>query len=137
MVAEVRDAPPDSHEQAARPGDVSLFDVVEREPELVAPGEQRPSGRAGQPRGDDFVVERRHDDLDAVVGAVANAGDDVLLQRRGLRHRRPGERNLVEERQERRTEHRPAHPTGEHASREPLMPVGAGEHLRHGPFYHS
>ena len=71
-----------------------------------------------------------------VIGAVANAWDDVLLQRRGLRHRRPGECNLVEERQERRTEHRPAHPTGEHASREPLMPVGA-EHLRHGPFYHS
>ena len=137
MVAEVRHAPRDGHEQAARPGDVSLFDVVESEPELVARGEQRPAGRGGQPGGDDFVVERRHDDLDAVVGADANAGDDVLLERRGLRHRRPGERDPVEERQERRAEHRPAHPTGEHASREPLMPVGAGGQLRHGPFYHS
>ena len=137
MVAEVRHTPADGHEQAARPGNVSLFDVLEREPELVARGGQVPARRGGQPGGDDLVVERRHDDLDAVVGGVANAGDDVLLQRRGLRHRRPGERNVVEERQERRTEHRPAHPTGEHASREPLLPVGAGERLRHGPFYHS
>src|SRR4051794_666560 len=67
--------------EAARPGDVSLFDVLESEAELVARSEQRPAGRSGQSGGDDFVVERRHDDLDAVVDAVANARDDVLLQR--------------------------------------------------------
>ena len=134
MAAEVGQAPRDSHEQAARPDDVSLLDVVESEPELVARGEQRPAGGGSQPGGDEFVVERRHDDLDAVVGADANARVDVLLERRGLRHRWPGKRDPVEERQERRAEHRPAHPTGEHASRERLMPVGAGGHLRHGAF---
>jgi hypothetical protein len=67
----------------------------------------------------------------------SRAGDDVLLERRRRRHRRPRERNLVEERQQWRAEQRTAHPTGENASREPLLPAGAGEQLRHGPFYQS
>ena len=134
MSAEVGHAPRDSHEQAARPGDVSLLDVVESEPEFVPRGEQRPAGRGGQPGSDEFVVERRHDDLYAVVRADANARDGVLFGRRGLRHRWPAERYPVEKRQERCAEHRPAHPTDEYAPRERLMPVGAVEHLRHGVF---
>ena len=39
----------------------------------------------------ELVVERRHDDLDAVVDADANARDDVLLERRRLRDLRPGD----------------------------------------------
>ena len=64
---------------------------------LVARGEQRPAGRGSQPGGDDLVVDRRHHDLDAVVGGDANAGVDVLLERSHLGDRRPGERDPVEE----------------------------------------
>ena len=127
MVAEVRQAPRDGHDQAARPDDVSLLDVLEREPELVARGEQRPAGRGRQPGGDDLVVDGRHDDLDAVVGDDANAGVDVLLERRRLGDRRPGERDPVEERQERCAEHHPAHPTREHASRDRRCPSEPGK----------
>jgi hypothetical protein len=60
--------------QAARTSGHSCLDALERVRELVARGEERrlvvPSD---EPTGDDLVVDRRHDDLDAVVGSDAIA----------------------------------------------------------------
>lgn len=128
MRPEVGQAPRDGHEQSARPDLVPLLDVLKSELELVASGEQRPAGGGSQPGGEELVVERRHDDLDAVVAADANTGVDVLLERSRLHNRGPCKRDAVEKGQERGAEDGPAHAAREDAPREPLLPI------RHGAF---
>jgi len=85
--------------QAARALGHPRLDAPERVRELVARGEER---HAVVPHhettGDDLVVDRRHDDLDAVVDGDAIADVEMLLEERRLRDSRLGRRDAVEQR---------------------------------------
>ena len=89
VAAEVRKAPRDGDVQAARLRRELVLEAKERGLELVASLPQR-RGRLVDPdgRGDDLVVERRHEHLDAVVDHLVER-DDVLLGAGGAPPRKP------------------------------------------------
>ena len=91
--------------------------------ELVARGEERhPVVPRDETTGNDLVVDRRHDDLDAVIGGDAIADVEMLLEERRRRDRRPGRCGAVEQRQERRACGGCTDTLDERASREGLGP---------------
>jgi hypothetical protein len=98
MLAEVRHAPADRDEEAARALGHPRLDAVERVRELVAHGaERRRVVARNETTSDDLVVDRRHHDLDAVVGGDAIADIEMLLEERRCRYRRPGRCRAVEQ----------------------------------------
>jgi len=122
-LAEIRHAPADRDEQAARTSGHPRLDALERVRELVARGEERhPVVPRDETTGNDLVVDRRHDDLDAVIGGDAIADVEMLLEERRRRDRRPGRCGAVEQRQERRACGGCTDTLDERASREGLGP---------------